>query len=201
MSSVLRCERGGPGRAGRRRWRLAGGFTLVETLIAVAVGLLVLGLAVGLLWLASTSFSRAGERAGPREAAHMALTSLGTALRDAWQYRIAEGGRRIDFFTPQLGGAAYLDEKAGELVLEAPGAAGRKEILARSVKSFEVRSMRPGGLKLTLVLERAPAGGKLRDLGALKVVQELFLPAIGLRDPRVPWNRVLEHPKALEPSG
>lgn len=63
-----------------------------------------------------------------------------------------------------------------------------------------MESPRPGYLRLTLELARPESTGPLKGLGNLKVIEELLILSIGLRDPALPWVRVLEPARALETS-
>ncbi len=181
--------------------RAARGFTTVEALLAVAVGVLVLGLAAMLLLWGWRSLTFAEDRMDPREQAQLAMTALCASLRDCWHYALDDDGARIEFVTPRLKGSAWWDRAKQTLVLVPPGAGGKETVLASRVRHFRIVSLRPGCLKLSLELTPASRGRTGSEPPPVRLLQDLFVPAVGLRDPRVPWAPTLEHPSALEPSG
>ena len=148
-------------------------FTLTETLIAFAVGLVVLGLVAELARFAARSFHSAGARLEARERAHAALVTLRVALADASALEVATSGTRLAFGGARGAGEVALD--GGRLTLRRPGES-RASTLAPAVTGFAASWARPGLLRLELAL----AGRRFTD--------DVWMPAVGLRASDQPFN-------------
>lgn len=169
------------------------GFTTVEMMVALAIATCVLCLTVGLLRWAVFSYYRSDDRLDPRERAAFALLTLRTAFADAWQYGAAPGGFR--FHGPRKDGE--VRQEGDRLRYRAPGETRAVDLISHDVVEFGVTTLRPGLLQLKLTLARPMRNGRAQ--APLTVTDEVFVPAIGLRETGS-WTRVPEHRKALEPS-
>jgi len=169
-----------------------GAFTVLETLIAATLGVVVLGGVLGLVSALWTSYHRADERHSPREEAHLAFLTIRQSLGDAVFYQVEDGGACVTFKTPGATGKLSLDASGHRLLWRAPGQAGDQALVGAGVQAFKVEVRRRGVVRLTLVLARPPAPGKLQQLGALTMVDEVTMPCIARRDSRFPWHCPVE---------
>jgi hypothetical protein len=178
--------------------------TVVEAVIALVLGVLVVGTVVALLLSGATWFKRTEDRLDARERAHLALAALRAALSDCWDYQIEEGGNRIRFLSPRGQGEARFEPASGSLLL-ARGPAGRSpERLASAATGFRIEETRRGYVKIALQLGR-PAGP--RSLPPLVLIEEVHMPAVPAPVLALPWNDPLSQlaptgaEGAAEPSG
>jgi hypothetical protein len=174
--------------------------TIVEICVALLLGVMVLGLVVGLLRSAVVTAGRAEERLDPRERAHLALAVVRGALMDSWHFRADSAGCRLAFHGPCRDGEVWFDRERRRLRFRPPGADRPYDLVPSGVADFGASVVGPGYLRIMLEIERTGRGGPLASLAPLKVVDEVFVPCVGLRDRSIPWSRALEHRKALEPS-
>lgn len=166
------------------------GFTLVETLIAGAIGFV----ALGILFALSTSLwrfqARADERHTPREEAHLAFLTLRQYLSDAVFYEISAGASKLEFRTAAAGAEVRLDR--ARLLFRAPGQASEQPLIGAHVKVFRAEVRRRGVVRLTLELERPSTGSALQALAPLKMVDEITMPCLAFRNPKNPWHCPVE---------
>ena len=167
------------------------GFTLIEVTIAAALGLLLIGLVVGILWWALASFRRSEERLDPREKVHLALTALRSALGDAWHYRTDPSNASFTFSTPKKDGEIRYDRVSGAVSLKLPGQATFGNLIT-GLTSFRIESLRPGFIQVVMEVARQDPAGKLESLGPREFFEEIFMPAMGAREGELPWNPALE---------
>lgn len=177
------------------------GFTLVEGLIALLVGIVCVGLSSSLLVHALSTFKRSEERLDPREAAQMALTRLRLALLDSIEYAIDPDGARIRFVTAQGIGHVRFDAAAGKLLQKPAGSERETVLVPRGVRSFVLESRFAGYVRATLKIERPVAGGRLSGLGSVQLADDIAIPALALREFDVPWRGHLEQEQLASTAG
>lgn len=147
------------------------GFTLVEVIIALLVGIVVLAIAIGLLLFFLRSLRAGEERSDPREAGHLALSILREELSDAVAFQLAAAGDRIGYLGPGGGAGEFTyDPSKGSLVHRSSEQPPRS-LFSSGLKSFEIRSMEPGVLSVTLEI----ASGSTVEPGGAR-------PAVTMRD-------------------
>jgi prepilin-type N-terminal cleavage/methylation domain-containing protein len=193
----------------RKYWktRARAGMTLPEVLIAVAIGLGIIGLIVGLLSFVMKMFAKETDRLEPREAAQTALSYMHQYIQDAWYYQLANEGQTINFEGPAGKGSCVFNPDAGSLVLTIPKQKDPKNIIPRDLKLFKIDELvdtngqlRPGVLRLTLEISRPKNHSKGSSLGNFKAVGEILIPCVASRNDGLHQVRVLEPPAALVPN-
>jgi hypothetical protein len=167
------------------------GFTLLETLIACSLGVVVLGVLLGLSSSLWRSYHRADERHSPREDAHFAFLSVRQVLSDAVFYEITEAGARLSYKTSTAEGKLWLDQAGGRLLHRGPNQSSDQILIGTHVKRFRAEVRRRGVVRLTLELDR-PSSGAMQALAPLQMVDEVTMPCMAHRDPRNPWHCVVE---------
>jgi hypothetical protein len=168
------------------RHRSIGGFSVVESTVAIVVGVLVLGAAVGLLLWGSTSFRRTEDRLDARERAHQAFVMLRQVFVDAVAY--GQDGDDLVFCGLRGKGVVHFDSKLGRLSIKYPGQSRFQDLVSSGVLGFSVLSPNPGVLRLGIELARPGGSGRLKALPNLRVYDEIFIPAVALRYDPLPWN-------------
>ena len=148
--------------------------TLVEALIALAIGLTVVGAAVELMRFAARSFHQAEARLDPRERALSALLTARACLSDA--VAAQPGAARLTFADGRGRGELAFDATAGRLSLRRPGERAATALVATGLSAFDASWKRPGLLRLTLAF----ADRTFTD--------EVWLPAVGLRTSDQPFH-------------
>ncbi|MBI4859744.1 MAG: hypothetical protein HY815_05710 [Candidatus Riflebacteria bacterium] len=159
-----------------RRNRSSAGFTVVESTVAVVVGVMVLGVALGLLCWGVTSLVRTEHRLDPRERAHLALATLRQAFGDAVAY--GQDGDDLVFCGLRGKGVVRFDQARGKLSILIPS----------GVTRFTAESLTPGVLRVGLELARPRSTGRIEGLASCRVTDEIFVPAVALRYDPLPWN-------------
>ena len=176
-----------------------GGITLVEILVALDIGLSVLGLIAGLVSWSASAFRRTDERIEVRERSFFAITLLRTALADAWHFATEPDGSGARFEAARGLGRIRWDRAAGALYLIVPGEKPERTVLSSGLRGFKMAQVGPGLVRFTLDLDRVDVRHLGAPAGTVRFNHEVWLPCIGLRD-RTPWVRVLEPQRALLPS-
>ena len=174
------------------RPRRSSGFTILELVIALVLCAAVLGAAIALLTSVMRSSTRSEERLQPRERAHMLFLTLRQLLEDATFYRISDRGGRLRFETVARRGEIFVQQPAGCLVLEEPGASAMQLLELGPLRAFRVEPLGRNGLRIAVELERPPAPSALTPLPPLRIADEIFLPGLGAADPAFPWHCILE---------
>jgi hypothetical protein len=175
------------------------GFTIAEALIAVVVGVMVAGLAMQAMISAARSLARSEERLDPRETVMISLSTMRAALQDSWQYTVTRDGSGLSFSGPSGAGELRFDRATRRLLVRAPGAGAVRALSIWRLESFRITSVLPGLLRVSLDVERMPAG-QLAGLGTLRVVDDILVPAVAFRDGSIPWTLDMEPAAALEPT-
>jgi hypothetical protein len=156
-------------------------FTLLEAIVAVAVGTGVLFFLVQLLSLTGRWTRRAAAPMVPWEIGHRALTTAGLVLADGRNHQIATDGAKVSFEMAAGKASISFDSRTGALVLDRD--TGRESLGA--ARDFWVSQPGPRRLRLNLTV---PAGAG----GATKVLaQDVLLATTGEPDALLCWSTEL----------
>ena len=161
-------------------------FTLVEALIAVVVGLAVLGIVLSMLNWTVRSLERSDQRLDARETAIRALSALRQLACDFHTFTLDEKAATLSFQGARLSGRIRLDRATAHLVLEP--STGGAEVLAAGLSELVLRQSSPGVLQVGLSVDRPEVQDGLRALGPCRVVDEIVIPVQALRTPAIPWH-------------
>jgi hypothetical protein len=158
------------------------GFTLVEALIAVAAGLLVIGLAVNLFGWAGRALTRADQHLDARETALRTISVVRDALVDARMYSIVSESA-IDLQSRARSGKLVHDPATGRVTLGG-------EVIARGVSQLTFTAAGRGIVRVTLRIDRPKVENKMADLAPLTLVDDVLVPLVCLQAPDTPWQKV-----------
>lgn len=160
-----------------------GGFTLVEALIAVAAGLMVLGLAVNLFGWAGRALTRADQHLDAREAALRTMSAVRDLLADA---------RAFTLTSPS---AIEIESKAKRGQLAHDPATGRltfgSEVIARGIARLTFTAAGRGLVRVSLKIDRPKVENKLSELPALTLDDDVLVPLVSAQVPETPWQKVI----------
>jgi hypothetical protein len=167
--------------------RVAGrhGVTLLEALLALGVGLAVLGLVITLLSTALRVFARSEERLDPREACRRALDSIRREVTDSVDCATEADGRALVFVSPRGEGRIVHDTARGELVLRTEG---RRQQLAAGVEEATFQVLDGGLVSVRLALSRTTRRPRAVSVPVVTAGIIVVVPALLPRDHAVPWR-------------
>jgi hypothetical protein len=172
--------------------RAVRGTTVVEALIVLLIGSTIIIIILGLLNFATRSFGRTQQRLDPRETASNVVMQLRHHLRDAQFYKIKDEGLTLLYKAPYEFGRMQFDAKSKTIVDTSVQPPKAPEQIGTGVIDFSIHQVRPGLMRLTLVIERPPVQDGLPPLEAMRLVEEIHCP-VASRMRMIPWNRTEEH--------
>lgn len=173
------------------------GLTVVEILVVLALISLVVALLVDLPGQAARNFARSEERVDTRLRTARAFTMMRLALLDAYYYQSEPDRSGLLFESPSGVGRIRWERAAGRLMLRRGGEAQESVLVDRGVIDFAI-GPRSTGI-LAIGLELAPVNAAIGPRQAPnRLVHEIFLPSIALRDTSIPWVRHGEPLAALK---
>lgn len=179
--------------------RTRNGFTIVEVLVALALVSLVAALLVDLPGAAARSFARTEERVDTRLRTARALASMRLALIDAYFYQTDPDRAGLFFETPAGVGRLSWDRAGGRIMLRRGGEEREAALVERGVIDFAIAPRSTGVLAIGLELAPVSAAvGPVARTAPNRLVHEIFLPSIALRDTSIPWVRSGEPANALK---
>lgn len=157
-------------------------FTLVEALIAVALGLMVLGLGVNLFGWAGRALTRADQHLDARESALRTMSAVRDLLTDASRYTIPSS-TAIDITSKARSGKLSHDPATGRVLFGA-------EVIARNVAQLTFTAAGRGRVRVALKIERPKVENKLAALPALTLEDDVLAPLVATQAPLTPWQKV-----------
>lgn len=167
--------------------RRRNGFTLVEALIAVAAGLLVLGVGVQLFGWAARALTRADQHLDARETALRTMSSVRDVLADCTMYAIAPAKTSVEVTSKVRTGKLAHDPATGKLTFT-KGA--EVEVLARGVTSLTFTRLARGLVRVALKVERPKVENKLAELAPLTLTDDVLVPLVSAKALETPWQKV-----------
>ena len=163
------------------------GFTLVEGIMAFAIGAGLLGTVTGFLSWGSKLIRGAERRMDTAEETHTALLRVRRAIQDATVYQIAPSYSEFLALCPAGRTSIRSDPPAQALVMQQPGASSPVRIPIAGLKAFYILPITLSLVRFVVQVSPQSSSGKAK---VLTYFDDVDLSAVRQRIGWRTWNRV-----------